>query len=294
MDKVRIMENDRIKLEISDHGAELSWVYDKKFQREILWDGNPEHWNRHAPVLFPFVGSLHNGEYLLNRIKYPMKAHGFGRDSEFEFAGAENNTVTHILNSTKETRKIYPYDFRLEVRHTLVKNKIIAGWKLINKNKGDMLFSIGAHPAFRVPADRDTEQKDYYLTFGDKTILDYIQINEESGTAIDKEVYQLKLTSGDYKLGEHLFDKGVLIFEDNQVETIGIKFPDGENYVTINCKGFPYTGVWTKPKAPFVCLEPWFGRCDNENFEGELKDKAGVQTLKENSIFEANYTIKIH
>lgn len=294
MAEIRTYENDRLCVKISDHGAELSGIYDKKNNREVIWDANPDVWNRHAPVLFPSVGVTHNGEYRYNGKTYKMGQHGFARDMDFTFVGIEGNQIIHELKSTEETKENYPFDFVFRVIHVVEENKVIVKWQVENKTAGDMYFTIGAHPAFNVPAKEGTERKDYKLTFEGQDKLDYILINSTEGTAIYKDVKELPLTNGKYTIGEHLFDDGVLIFEDTQVEKVGLEFPDGTPYVTIDCKGFPFTGVWTKPVAPFVCLEPWYGRCDNEDFTGEYQEKTGVQKLDEGKTFDVQYTITIH
>lgn len=291
MCKTRQIENDRLLVKVNDHGGELAGIYDKKNDRELIWDANPKVWNRHAPILFPFVGELFQKEYHYNGVTYPMTAHGFARDSEFVLEEIKDNKITHSMASNENTKKIYPFDFKLEVCHSLEGNKVVVEWKVINTGNNEMLFTIGAHPAFNVPAMKNELQKDYYLTFKNQEELDYIRISKDGGTALFDEVHKLMLNDGTYQVGEHLFDDGVLIFENHQVLEVGIAFPDKTQYVTIKCEGFPYVGVWTKPNAPFICLEPWFGRCDNYGFTGDLKDKIGVQKLASNEKFHVEYEI---
>lgn len=293
MSQTRQIENDRLLVKVNDHGGELAGIYDKKNDRELIWCADSKVWNRHAPVLFPFVGELHNKEYHHNGVTYPMTAHGFARDSEFLLEEINDNCIVHSLVSDEDRKKVYPFDFKLEVSHKIDGNKVIVEWKVINTGDQEMLFSIGAHPAFNVPAVAGELQKDYYLTFGNKNELDYIRISKDGGTALYNEVHKLNLSEGMYQVGEHLFDDGVLIFEDHQLMEVGIAFPDKKQYVTIKCEGFPYVGVWTKPNAPFICLEPWFGRCDDNGFIGELKDKTGVQKLAPKKEFYVGYEIII-
>jgi galactose mutarotase-like enzyme len=294
MSEVRKLENERLLIQVNDQGGQLARIYDKKNKRELIWNANPKYWNRHAPILFPFVGELHNKEYLYNGVTYPMTAHGFARDSEFTFEGIIENRIIHSLSSNEETRKKYPFDFRLEVSHCMEANQVSVEWKVINTGEKEMLFSIGAHPAFYVPVIEGEKQKDYYLTFGNHDKLEYIRISKDGGTALYKDVYTLSLTEGKYQVEEHLFDDGVLIFENHQLTEVGIAFPNKEHYVNIKCDGFPYVGVWTKPNAPFICLEPWYGRCDNQGFTDELKNKTGVQSLPSKQEFYAAYEIIVN
>ncbi|MFA9378104.1 MAG: aldose 1-epimerase family protein [Lachnotalea sp.] len=291
MSETRQIENERLTLKVNDQGGQLASIYDKKNDREIIWCADPKVWNRHAPILFPFVGEIQNKEYLYNGTKYPMTAHGFARDAEFQFVGMIDNKIVHSLSSNDERKKVYPFDFKLEIIHSIEDNKVNVEWRVINTGEKEMLFSIGAHPAFNVPAIEGEKQKDYYLTFGNKDKLDFIRISEDSGTALCHNVDSLELTDGAYEIGEQLFDKGVLIFENNQLTEVGIAFPNKEQYINIKCDGFPYVGVWTKLNAPFICLEPWYGRCDDYGFTGELKDKAGIQKLAGNMEFSVKYEI---
>lgn len=292
MSETRIIENSRFVVKVEDLGAELSSIYDKKNDRELIWNADPEWWPRHAPVLFPSVGVTHDGHYKYRGKSYPMSQHGFARDMEFTFLGQEGNTLVHELKATAETKENYPFDFVFQVRHILNEDGVVVDWTVKNEDDEEMLFTIGAHPAFVVPAKEGTEQKDYKLTFDGQKELKYIYINEE-GTAIYRDVKTLPLENGCYTIGEHLFDNGVLIFENKQVEKVGFAFPDGSEYLTIDCKGFPFVGIWTKPNAPFICLEPWYGRCDNEDFADEYENKVGIQKLGGKETFHAAYTIHI-
>lgn len=102
---MRTMENEKLRVQISDHGAELSSIYDKAADREAVWIGDPAFWNRHAPVLFPFVGKVNGGFYTHKGVKYPMGQHGFARDNEFECIENTENKTVHRLVSTEETKK---------------------------------------------------------------------------------------------------------------------------------------------------------------------------------------------
>lgn len=291
MSELRKLENERISISVDDFGAQLSSAFDKKNQRELLWCANPDVWNRHAPVLFPFVGELYEKKIIHNGKKYPMTAHGFARDSQFIFEGIKDETIIHHLTSDDEKREVYPFEFDFYVKHSLLDNCIKNEWIIENKGNETMYFQVGGHPAFNVPMP---DRKDYYLNFGnDKEKLDYIRISKDGGTALTDDIKQLMTEEGLYKIGENLFDDGVLIFENGQLAEVGLNFPDKTPYVRIKCEGFPYVGVWTKPQAPFVCLEPWYGRCDDYGFNGELKDKTGIISLNAGETFNALYYIEI-
>lgn len=292
---VRTLENDLVKIGVCDFAAELYSFYDKEAGREVLWQGDAKYWNRRSPILFPFVGRVNGGYYTHQGVKYPMGQHGFARDMEFEFVGQTENTLVHRLTSTEETLKNYPFPFELKITHKLEGKKLSVIWEVINPAEDTMYFSIGGHPGFNVPA-RDGESKfDYSITFYGEKELKYILVDLELSAANIDESYSLELKDHQLPITEHLFDKDALIFDDYQIEKIGIAYPDGTPYVTMDCKGIQSMGVWSQPmpETPFVCLEPWNGRVDNRGFDGELKDKYGVRALEGGKTFTAQYDITL-
>lgn len=290
---IRTIENEFLRIQISDFGAELCSVYDKKNNREILWQADPAFWKRHAPVLFPNVGRHFGDHFRIKGKEYPSKQHGFARDSEFVCLDSSADSVTHQLTSTEETKKVYPFDFNFQVKHVLSGNQISVCWKVINTGTDTMYFTIGGHPAFNVPILENTDYAEYKLSFGNQTSLSYILLNPLYGTAEADVTYELPLTDGCCNLDPHMFDKDALVFDNEQITCAGILLPDGTPYLEISCEGFPNFGIWSVPGAPFVCLEPWAGRCDNCGFNGDIAEKAGINTVRANEIFEKDYSIKV-
>lgn len=301
MSEKRVIESNRLKVTIDDAGAELVSIYDKQEQREIMWQADPAFWKRHAPILFPNVGKTYPGNFRYEGKTYPTKQHGFARDMEFTYVTGDENQSVHLLTYDEETLKVYPFEFGLEVTHQVQDNQVLVKWTVKNLGYSPMYCTIGAHPAFNVPAENwepekgeGKEQKDYYLTFAKgKKELTYLLLDSESGTAHNETVYSMELEEGRCKVGEDRFEKDALIFDDGQIEKAGIAFPDGTPYVTIVCQGFPNFGIWQAPNAPFICLEPWWGRCDNHGFFGSLEEKPGIIKIDPQKTFEAFYTITI-
>lgn len=292
---VRTLENEFARVRVCDLGAELYGFYDKETDTEVIWQGDPTYWERRSPILFPFVGRVNGGYYTHKGIDYPMGQHGFARDMEFEFAGQTEDSLIHRLTYTEETLKIYPFLYELKVIHRLEGKKLSVIWEVTNLGEDTMYFSIGGHPAFNVPARTGESKFDYSLTFyGDKA-PEYILVDLELSAANIDEVYPLELKDHQLPITEHLFDKDALIFDDYQIEKIGIAYPDKTPYVTMDCKGILSMGIWSKPnpQTPFVCLEPWIGRVDNCGFNGELKDKYGEQSLAAGKTFNAQYDITL-
>ena len=288
------MENDRLAVTIDDMGAELVSIYDKKNSREIIWQGNPAWWKRQAPILFPNVGKYYGGEYLYHGKHYIQDQHGFARDYELERMEESETAVTHRLVSNEETRKVYPFDFELLITHRLEGNQMAVQWQVKNTGNHAMYFTIGGHPGFNVPVLPGTEYSDYALKFADnQDELKYIHIDMATGTGRPENVYTMPLTNHTYQLSKDLFDLDALVFDGGQIRKAGIVMPDGSDYVTVLCEGFPNFGIWAAPGAPFVCLEPWCGRCDNFGYEGELQDKPGINSLNADETFKKVYSIVI-
>lgn len=294
----RKLENEFLQVLIDDMGAELVSVYDKENGREELWQAEPPFWNRHAPVLFPNVGKHHNNVCRLNGKEFHTNQHGFARDMEFVCTEETETALTHKLCSDSKTMEYLPYSFEFFITHRLDGRKLQVEWQVSNKGGETMYFTIGGHPGFRVPILPETRQTDYFLLFDKGPLLSYKLVHGDSGTADASREYELKLEPyGDYyrcPVTEHMFDMDALIFDDSQFEWAAIGYPDGTPYISMDCKGFTNFGIWTMPGGPYICLEPWMGRCDDYGFEGELSEKQDVIALDAGKTFDKGYTLTIH
>jgi len=289
------IENDLLKIGIATHGAELSSIFDKRRNREMLWQADPAFWNRHAPVLFPIVGNVNKGVFKYKGKEYPMSSHGFARDMDFELLTKTENSISFVLRSDEETKKKYPFDFELIITHVLDGNTIKVQWEVKNPSDNEPLYySIGGHPAFNCPIYDNEKRTDYKVKFS-KNSLKYSLIIQETREVDFENPSTLELKDGYLDINAHLFDKDALIFDDYQVDEISLCTPDGNPYITMNCKGFPSFGLWSKEnvEARYVCLEPWIGRCDNKGFDGELPEKYCEQHLGPKQSRKTEYTIKI-
>ena len=269
-----VLENDRLRVTIADRGAELIGAYDKARRAERIWTGDPAVWNRHAPILFPFVGKVVDGKYRFGGREYPMKTqHGFARDMDFACVEATQTSATHRLTSDDATLAVYPWAFSLIVRHRLEGNQIRVEWTVENPGGESMYFSIGGHPGFLLP--EGVRKEDCFILFPGMDALSFISTGK-AGYALP-ETKALALDEGRARYRADIPD--TWIFEDNQVRQVGIATPDGKPYAMLRCEQFPMLAVWANPKGPFICLEPWFGRTDDEGFAGEIDQKKGIQRL---------------
>ncbi|MBQ8072866.1 MAG: aldose 1-epimerase family protein [Clostridia bacterium] len=280
------IENPFLRATVSDTGAELISVIDKEHGTERIWTGDPAVWNRHAPILFPFVGKVMDGKYRIQGREYEMKTqHGFARDLEFTCAAETSDSVTHCLAATDWTLARYPYAFRLTVAHRLEGKNLLISWSVENRGSDRMYFAIGGHPGFLMP--ENVRKEDCRIAFPGAGSLRYRNASK-AGYALS-ETKALPLNEGCAPYQEDIPD--TWIFEDGQVKCVGIVLPDGKPYVMLHCDQFPMLAVWANPKGPFICLEPWFGRTDDEGFRGTIDQKKAIQSLEGGEKKEIAYSI---
>ncbi len=288
-----VLENSALRVEIDDRGAELCRVYDREGGCERLWSADPAVWNRHAPILFPFVGKVVDGKYRTGGREYAMKTqHGFARDREFACLEQTAQSLTQELCADEESKRIYPFDFRLRVAHRLDAEDarlLHIEWAVTNEGDAPMYFAIGGHPGFLVP--EGARKEDCFLAFPGRERLRYISA-DSAGFALPDAVHELTLCAGVSPCGETLPE--TWIFEDGQLDAVELRRPDKSPWVTLNCAGFPLLAVWAKADGPFVCLEPWYGRTDDAGFTGELADKVSEQRLNAGETKRYTYSIRFH
>lgn len=284
------LENERLCVEITELGAEVTRIFDKKTETELLWEADPKYWNRHSPVLFPNVGKTWHNKVLINGVQYPTSQHGFARDSMFRCISASADKASFLLASSEETREVYPFDFELLITYTLRGNVLDVSWEVRNTDDETMYFTIGGHPGFRF-AGPEEKKTDYILKFPGKEALDYIRVNLALDAVDPEHVYRLELEDGCCPLNDEMFETDALIFDGGQFDEVWICHKDGAPYVGMKCAGFPSFGIWSVKDAPFVCLEPWMGRCDNIGFDGEISAKQYINQAEPGESFRQNYQI---
>lgn len=293
------LENDELLVTVARRGAELTRIYDKKADREVLWCAEPSVWNRHAPVLFPFVGKCYEGAYVHDGKEYGMTPHGFARDMDFEPLLCDMDECWFRLKDTPETYEKYPFHFEVEIGHRLEGRTIEVMWKVANRDSGEMLFMMGGHPAFQVPEGKNIY--DFTFEFNRRgcregQFTDCLHYLAPNANGYEKEELQgnLKLSEGRVPLTKGFFDTALTyMFDEAQVSSVSL-IVDGSPYVTLECSDFPYLGIWTMEAThPFVCLEPWYGICASDGYKGELKDRRGIISLPGWENWQKSYQIRV-
>ena len=286
------LENEFLCVEITEMGAEVTRIYDKTEDNEILWEGNPVYWKRHSPVLFPNVGKTYKNRVLINGTQYPTSQHGFARDNVFTCIEAAKERASFMFRSSEETKEVYPFDFELHINYKLNKKELTVEWQVKNCGDETMYFTIGGQPAFRFAKPEETKA-DYVLKVPGKEKLEYVLIDISCGCANVDEVHTLQLSEETYPLSDELFAKDALVVDNGQIEEAWLCHKDGTPYVGVRSEGFPNYGIWSVEGAPFVCLEPWMGRCDNAGFNAELYEKPNVNKVEAGEKFIKDYTIVV-
>ena len=287
-----IIQNEQIKCEIDSHGAELKSLVRKSDGREMMWSADPAYWNRTSPVLFPFVGGVKNKEYRHEGKKYTIGQHGFARDMEFTPESQKDEEIWFSLTESEESLAKYPFAFELKIGYRLEKASAKVMWQVKNTNAKEMLFSIGAHPGFAVD---HLEGHVFVLRDKEGRLVDAIR-NRIFGTGgcVTDQTEEMETKDGMLYISEALFDNDALVLENDQIGSVELLDAQKNTLITVKFDA-PLVGLWSPPhkNAPFVCIEPWYGRCDAESFAGELKERDYEQALNAGKEFSTSYEIII-
>lgn len=284
------LTSDLLTISIATHGAELCSIIDRS-GREYLWQADPRYWKRHSPILFPIVGSVRDGHFTIDGRQYSMSQHGFARDSDFTPLGSTGDEAWYELTSSDTTLAAYPYKFRLQVGYRLTGETVTVIWRVTNTDDRDIYFQIGAHPAFYYP-DYGSDGERGYLWFDCEDSFTYLRIGD--GACASLTPHSQPLDGHLLRLDTHTFDIDTFIIEGNQLTSVALLDRERRPHLTMQFDS-PLLGIWSPPRkdAPFVCIEPWYGRCDREGFEGEFRDRDHVNRLAAGQTFEASYKIII-
>ena len=260
---MKTLKNDILSIKVDRHGAELCSIRDHS-GREFIWQADPAFWKRHAPVLFPIVGSLWEKKYRIDGKEYTLGQHGFARDMDFHLISSDENTLWYELQSDAETLAKYPYAFTLRIGYRLNGNKIQVMWEVCNDDDKTMYFQIGAHPAFYYPDfNPDTEERGAFRLYkqsenGEMKPLEslkYLLISEK-GCADTEHVHELQTPDGRLPLKTTTFDHDAFIIDNQQVSKVVLESCEGEPFVSLEFNT-PALGLWSPAglNAPFACKE---------------------------------------
>lgn len=286
------IENDQLRVSIRPQGAELTSIFHKPTATEHLWQADPGVWGWHAPNLFPIVGGLLNDQLHVGDQAYPMKRHGFARQSLFTETESSDGHAIFTLRATDETRAVYPYEFEFQIIYELTDASLSVTYRVVNEGDATMYFSVGAHPAFNVPFGSGEAYSDYVLEFEQDESLVTHQLSDAG--LFSGETRPVPTTNRQLTLTEHLFDQDALVFKNLKSRRVTLKHKDHDDRaVTVSFPDFPHLGIWAKPGASFVCIEPWLGYADAEGEPTAIEQKGAIQHVGVGDVFAATFTIGI-
>lgn len=287
------LKNNVLTVQVKEHGAELASI--RKGETEYLWQADPAFWGRHSPVLFPIVGSVWEKRYRIGDTEYEMGQHGFARDMDFTMVEGSETEVRYRLGYSEETLKKYPFPFVLEIAYRLDGNKVDVIWEVSNPGTQDLYFQIGAHPAFYYPDyDPQTSERGF-LSFDRSEGLECIRLKEKGCVdAVTKYAFEIP-EDGLFPLTKDTFDViDTIMLQDGQIGSVTLHRTDRSPWLSLKFEA-PVVGIWSPPtkNAPFICLEPWYGRCDRAGYEGDYREKDWINSLAPGEKFSSVYSIEI-
>jgi galactose mutarotase-like enzyme len=257
---------------INPQGAQLSVLRDAA-ERDLQWSGDPAVWAGRAPLLFPIVGTLVGGQYRSGGRSYALPRHGFARNRRFEVAEAGPQSATFRLAADAQSLAVYPFAFELEVNFALEDATLsITSW-VRNRGERDLPASLGYHPAFAWPLPYGQDRASHFIEF---ECAEPAPIRRLDGNGLlTPQHLPTPVENRRLQLRDELFAADALIFDRIASRAVTYGSEIGPR-IAVSFPGVPYLGLWSKPGAGFICIEPWHGLTDPEGFSGELADKPGV------------------
>lgn len=288
-------QNKRNRAQISLKGAEVVELTRLNTQNEVIpvfWKVDEQFWNRVSPILFPLVGKLKNNQYQMDGTMYSLPQHGFARNQQFDCIESNENSCKLKLKKNNESFSVFPFEFELIVEYILENEQLIVRNTVVNSSISKPLFySIGAHPGFQL----ESSLSDYHLELenlqgeqleGDFSFNRYL-IKDGLYTG---ETENLTFVKGQLKLNYDLFSSDAIVFKNENIGGVSI-FRGTELLVNLKCQHAPYWGIWTKPGAPFLCLEPWDGIADHQDHDYNFLKKEGIIQLNSSESRSFDYQI---
>jgi len=285
-----LIENDILKVSIKTKGAELDSIYNKETNLEYMWGGDPAFWGKKSPVLFPVVGTLKNDIYYYNHKEYSLSRHGFAREMDFMVTAQTSSSAQFTLQSNEITFSKYPFSFRFDVIYSLKADKLLVNYKITNTGNDRLYFSVGGHPAFKVPLVNDTVYNDYYLEFNKPETTGRWPISKDG--LIESSPAPLLNNKNRLSLSKELFYNDALVFKNLVSDKISLRSEKITNGLEFDFAGFPYLGIWAAKNADFVCIEPWCGIADSVTSDQQIVDKEGINKLAVKEIFERSWSVR--
>ncbi len=287
-----IIENEYLKATLKQAGAELTNLFNKETQLEYMWGADPTFWGKTSPVLFPIVGTVLDDIYFYKGKSYSLPRHGFARNHDFKLEKQTPNQISFSLTSTESSLLNYPFHFLLTLTYTLIKNNLELMYQVKNTGDSEMLFSLGAHPAFKVPLVAGTLYADYFFKFNKVETTPRWPLSKTG--FIDPNPEPLLTNTSTLPITHELFYNEALVFKDLQSDSISIKSDKHTHGLDFHFSGFPFMGIWAARDANFVCIEPWCGIADHVNHDKQMENKEGIERLAGGDTWSRKWRVEVY
>jgi len=273
------IENEALCVCVSDLGAEISSILDKRTGRELLWQPNEAIWNGQAPVLFPLIGRLKEGKYTYRDRQYSIASHGFARHSLFAAMQSSPHEISFSITDSEKTRGEYPFAFRFTVQYALRDGTIEKTHIVENRSDETMYYELGGHEGYNLNLYPGARMTDFYLKFSDRDFVETYTF--DSDIMLNRETKKITLKDGVLPLNMELFRYDALVLRG--IENIAVELWNAQGRVAaVSAPGFDYMGIWTKflpVDTKYICIEPWTSLPDANFLDYELTNKIGIRAL---------------
>jgi len=271
-ENVVTITGEHLSADISLLGAELRALRDAE-GRDLLWNGDPAYWTGRAPVLFPIVGTLRNDRYSVGARSYTLPRHGFARRRMFGFVSGDETHAVFRLMHDPDTLAVYPFEFRLDISFAIHGHRLSVEAVVTNTGEEALPASFGFHPAFRWPLPYGAPREEHRLLF-DMEERGPLRRLDASGLFVATPLPS-PVEGRTLRLRDDLFAADALVFTELEGRGVDYGAPEGPQ-LRLHYPDTPHLGVWSRPGAPFVCIEPWQGYSDPAGFAGGIWDKPGI------------------
>ena len=277
-----VLDNGIIRAEIAEFGAEIKRITVNG--EEKLWNGDEKFWTGTAPVLFPICGGIPENKFILNSKEYTLAKHGFARNSLFCVENTTNTSATFLLTSNEETLKSYPWEFEFRVKYTLSASKINVEYDVLNLSDSVMYTAVGSHEAYLC----EDSIEDYDVIFEKEETL---KTHRLEGTLISRKTDTVLFESRVLPLYNKYFDIDALIFTDVKSRFVTLRNRKNGKSVSVDFDGFDFLLLWTKPNAPYICIEPWTTSPSYTDDGYDLSQKEGMTAVNPKEHFKKTHSI---
>lgn len=285
------IENKHVRVQVSALGAELQSFYNKQAGIEYMWNADPLYWAKKSPVLFPIVGTLKDNTYSFKGKSYKLGRHGFAREKEFILKEQSDNHFLFTITNDDNTLQVYPFLFEFSIRYSLSATAFSVTYIVRNTGDKAMYFSVGGHPAFKVPLADGEAYTDYFLKFNKKENAGRWPI--ATGGLIEQEPVPMLTNSDTIPLRKELFYKDAIVFKKLESDIVKLLSAKSNNGISFNFGAFPYLGIWAAKDAGFICIEPWSGIADSVTADQDFTSKEGINQIAPGEIWQKEWSVSI-